>query len=86
MSTSIANPLSLKGKVWCSLFGHHFETSRNITNHFKEYKCSVCQLELTNDENGHKISLTPKNRTINDTLINFYQKRHHVDLINSPLL
>lgn len=78
MPTSIANPLSLKGKVWCSLFGHHFETSRSVTNHFKEYKCSVCQHEITNDEKGHKISLTPKNRIINDTLVHFYQKRHHL--------
>jgi hypothetical protein len=70
--------LFLSKKVWCGFFGHHFETSRNITDHFKEYKCSVCQLEQTDDENGRIVSLTPKHRIINDTLVHFYQKRHHI--------
>jgi hypothetical protein len=78
MQTTTTKPVLFKGKVWCSFFGHQFETSRNITNHFKEYKCSVCELELTNDEHGHKISLTPQHRMINDTLILFYKKRHHL--------
>lgn len=78
MPTSITQSLSIKGRVWCSLFGHHFETSRNITHHFKEYKCTVCQLEQTNDEKGQIVSLTPKHRIINDTLVHFYQKRHHL--------
>jgi hypothetical protein len=29
-------------------------TTRNITDHFKEYKCTVCALELTNDEKETK--------------------------------
>lgn len=76
MQATTKKPHLFGGRVWCNLFGHHFETSRNITNHFKEYKCAVCQMELTNDEHGHKISLTPQHRIINDTLIHFYQKRH----------
>ncbi|WP_269227603.1 hypothetical protein [Flavobacterium eburneipallidum] len=51
-------------------------TSRNITNHFKEYKCSVCGLELTDDTKGHKTFLTPELKDINETLINLYQKKH----------
>ncbi len=77
-ATTTTKQTSLAGKVWCSVFGHHYETSRNITNHFKEFKCTVCQHELTNDENGHIVSLTPKHRIINDTLVHFYQKRHHL--------
>ncbi len=38
---------------------------------------------IANDENGHIVSLTPKHRIINDTLVHFYQKRHH--LVKSPL-
>ncbi len=78
MPTTISKQLFVGGKVRCSFFGHHFETSRNITDHFKEYKCTVCQLELTNDEKGQIVSLTPKHRIINDTLVYFYQKRHHL--------
>jgi len=78
MSTTTTKQLFLGGKVWCSFFGHQFEMSRSITNHFKEYRCTCCQLEKTNDENGKIVSLTPKNRVINDTLVHFYQKRHHL--------
>lgn len=78
MQTPGPKSVSLTGKVWCCFFGHHYVTSRNITKHFKEYQCSVCRHELTNDENGHIVSLTPKHRHINDTLDYFYRKRHHL--------
>ena len=65
-----------KSKIGCSLFGHQLKTTRNITHHFKEYKCQNCHLELTNDEKGRKIFLTPEHKIINETLDRFYQKRH----------
>jgi len=65
-------------KIWCSLFGHHYVTTRNITNYFKEYECTVCHTELTNDENGHKVCLTPEQKEINETVSLFYKKRHHI--------
>lgn len=64
-------------KIVCSLFGHRIVTTRNVTNHFKEYQCTVCHLELTNDENGQKTFLTPELKEINETLIGFYKKRIH---------
>ena len=63
-------------KILCSFFGHKIITTRNVTNHFKEFKCSVCGLELTNDLKGHKTFLTPELKEINETLINLYQKRN----------
>ena len=56
-------------KILCSLLGHKIITTRNVTNHFKEYKCSVCGLELTNDLKGHKTFLTPELKDINEALI-----------------
>jgi hypothetical protein len=47
-----------------------------ILNHFKEYKCTVCALELTNDEKGNKTYLTPELKEINDTLKVFCRKKH----------
>lgn len=64
-------------KILCSIFGHRIITTRNVTNHFKEYKCTVCSLELTNDVNGQKTFLTPELKEINETLIGFYKKRLH---------
>jgi len=78
MKSSKNNRVFFIGKLRCSLFGHHFVTTRNITNHFKEFKCSKCHLELTNDEKGRKIFLSPKLKEINETLVDFYQKRHHL--------
>lgn len=67
---------SLKGKFLCALFGHKFETTKLVTNHFKEFECKVCHLQVTNDIVGRKISLTQEHREINDALVNLYQKRH----------
>lgn len=76
MKNSKSNPLHYGGKLWCSLFGHRFVTTRNVTNHFKEYQCVHCHLELTNDEKGRKVFLTPEHKDINETLIHFYQRKH----------
>lgn len=64
------------GKVLCSIFGHKFRTTKHITQHFREFECSVCHLEKTNDTAGHLISLTKQHKEINETLINLYQRRH----------
>ena len=62
-------------KVLCSIFGHKIITSRNITNHMKEYRCTVCNMELTNDEEGDITYLTPELKEINEALVYFYQKK-----------
>jgi hypothetical protein len=67
---------SLAGRLLCSLFGHKFVTTKYITDHFKEFECKVCHLQVTNDDVGRKISLTEEHREINETLINLYQRRH----------
>jgi hypothetical protein len=67
----------LSKKILCILFGHKIIITRNVTDHFKEFKCTVCQLEFTNDEKGKKTFLTPELKEINETLIGFYNKRIH---------
>ena len=62
-------------QILCSLFGHKIITSRNITNHLKEYKCTVCQMELTNDEEGDITYLTPELKEVNEALVYFYKKK-----------
>lgn len=63
-------------KILCSIFGHKIITTRNVTKHVKEYKCSACGLELTDDLKGHKTFLTPELKEINETLITLYKKKH----------
>ena len=63
-------------KFSCVLFGHQFVTKRKVTPHFREFECSVCHLEVTNDDKGRKTFLTPELKDINETLMVFYKKRH----------
>ncbi len=76
MNTNTIKKRILSIKILCSLFGHKIIITRNVTGHFKEYKCSVCGLELTNDLKGHKTFLTPELKDINEALISLYKKNH----------
>ena len=67
---------SLTGRLLCSMFGHKFITTKYVTDHFKEFECKVCHLQVTNDIVGRKISLTQEHREINEALINLYQRKH----------
>ena len=67
---------SLTGRLLCSMFGHKFVTTKYVTDHFKEFECKVCHLQVTNDIVGRKISLTQEHREINEALINLYQRKH----------
>ena len=69
MDTSKIRKRLFSRKILCTLLGHKIITTRNVTNHFKEYKCSVCSLELTNDLKGHKTFLPPELKDINEALI-----------------
>ena len=63
-------------KVLCSIFGHHYSVSKNVTMHIKEYKCVHCSKQVTTDVSGNLSNLTPELQEINDTLEELYQKRH----------
>ncbi|WP_367768523.1 hypothetical protein AB3G33_09230 [Flavobacterium sp. WC2421] len=67
----------LSKKMICKIIGHKIILSRRITNHINEYKCSICDLELTNDDEGNRTNLTPELKEINETLIQFYKKKLH---------
>ena len=67
---------SFTGRLLCSVFGHKFITTKYVTDHFKEFECKCCHLQVTNDIAGQKISLTQEHREINEALINLYQRRH----------
>ena len=64
------------GKIWCSIFGHNYSITKNVTEHFKEYTCKQCQHQLTNNAKGKIVFMTQEHKEINETLALFYQKRH----------
>ena len=63
-------------KLLCTLFGHHYTVSKNVTSHIKEYACVHCGKQVTTDASGNLSLLTPELREINQTLERIYQKRH----------
>lgn len=67
MKTTNQNTASLP-KLYCSLFGHNYEVTKQVTYFVKEYTCKHCKRELTTNSNGNLIELTPKFREINSIL------------------
>ena len=63
-------------KMLCTLFGHHYTVSKNVTSHIKEYSCVHCGKQVTTDASGNLSLLTPELKEINQTLERIYQKRH----------
>ena len=61
--------------VYCSLFGHDYRVSKNVTYYVKEYKCKHCNSQLTTNSNGKLTPLTPKLKEINSVLERIHQKR-----------
>ena len=68
---------SLKGRFLCAFFGHKFKTIRFITDHFKEFECRVCHLQVTNEITEHKLTLAEEHREINQTLVRQYVKKNY---------
>ena len=61
--------------VYCQIFGHNYVVTKQITRHIKEYKCSICQREVTTTPNGKLEPLTPKLKEINSDLQQLFEKR-----------
>ncbi|GAA3633324.1 hypothetical protein [Flavivirga jejuensis] len=62
-------------KMYCNLFGHHYQVTKKVTYHVKEYTCSHCKKQLTTNSNGHLIELTPKFKEINVILERIHTSR-----------
>lgn len=75
--------LSLVSKVFCNLFGHKLQVSKNVTNHIHEYKCARCSMEMTDTANGLLERLTPKFKETNEYLAEVHQRRRHRQFANA---
>jgi hypothetical protein len=79
------NTIGIKENLFCKsliclLLGHKIITTRTITSHIKEYKCTNCNLELTNDVMGKTAILTPERKEINEALKDFLLKKDSLKL------
>lgn len=71
----ITNKPAFIPNMYCNLFGHDFEVSRNVTSFVKEYTCTHCRKELTTNSNGYLTELTPKFKEINAILERIHNSR-----------
>lgn len=72
-------------QLYCSLFGHDFHVSKQVTYHVKEYTCKHCKTEVTNNGKGGYTHLTPKFKEINSVLERIHSRRME-RRINKPEL
>ena len=75
MKSSSPNQNFSLTSIFCSTFGHRYKESKKITNHISEYKCKTCGQEVTNAVSGGLEILTFKNRKVNASLSEFFQKK-----------
>lgn len=59
----------------CSVFGHDFKVSKDVTKHVKEYQCKHCKKQMTTNGNGNLIPLTAKYKEINSVLSHIHNKK-----------
>ena len=62
-------------QLYCSLFGHDFNETKQVTYHVKEYTCKHCKTEVTNNGTGGFTLLTPKYKEINSVLERIHTRR-----------
>lgn len=61
--------------MYCTIFGHDYAVSKNVTYHVKEYKCAHCNSQMTTDGKGNLTPLTPKFKEINSILERIHNRR-----------
>jgi uncharacterized UBP type Zn finger protein len=57
------------------MFGHDYQTSKDVTYHVKEYTCKHCKEQVTTSGNGGLTLLTPKYKEINSVLERIHNRR-----------
>lgn len=62
-------------QFYCSIFGHDYQVSKEVTYHVKEYTCKHCKEQVTTNGSGKLTLLTPKYKEINDVLERIHYKR-----------
>lgn len=59
--------------VHCTIYGHDYVLSKDVTEHVKEYSCKHCQHQVTTSSNGQLTILNDKRKEINNTLQRMYR-------------
>ncbi|WP_228851323.1 hypothetical protein [Aegicerativicinus sediminis] len=66
----------------CSVNGHDYKVTKEITNSVKEYICIKCKKEFTTSSEGDLTLLTNERKEINRLLEHIHQKKQKRQLIS----
>ena len=69
-------------KLICSINGHDFSITKNITHSVKEYVCTNCKREFTTSTDGEIIPLTNSRKEINRVLEHIHNKKQKRESIS----
>lgn len=72
MAKHVKNSLT---KMYCSIIGHQFQMTKEVTTHIKEYKCVCCGYEVTTNSRGAMVPLTEDLRETHLSLQSMIAKR-----------
>lgn len=75
MKKTTPNSVFSFSRIYCSLFGHNYLLSKNVTHHIKEYTCSHCGEQATTNSRGQLEIMTPKLKEINNALAFVHAKK-----------
>lgn len=81
MQTTTSFLLRSPARIICSIFDHHLQTSKKITNHVREYRCTRCGEEMTDTAEGLLAKLTPRFRETNRFLAEIHRRRNSRKLL-----
>lgn len=84
MKTDNTNQYLEKKNYRCTWFGHRYVETKKINQHFSEYECTVCNMQVTNDSLGNKITLTTELKEINETLFYLNLKKQFLNRFYFP--
>lgn len=73
--SNLTRKSNLVPQLYCNLFGHRYQVSKQITAHVNEYKCCKCKKELTTNSKGGLTELTSNFKEINSVLEQIHYKR-----------
>jgi len=62
-------------RLQCQIVGHKITLSKEYETHQREYICSACKCQYTEDNNGYLTPLTPKLKRVNEVMEQFYLRR-----------
>lgn len=75
MKNTTPNSAFSFSKIYCSLFGHDYLLSKDVTHYIKEYTCSHCGEQATTNSRGRLETMTPKLKEINNALATVHAKK-----------